>query len=39
VTTHVETIPGGPPPAAPPPHVEMTPPPPGSVGLGLGMRF
>lgn len=42
VTTHVETVPGTAPSGSPPagvPHVEMTPPPPGSVGLGLGMRF
>ena len=41
VTTHVETRPGVPPTPspAPVPHVQLTPAPPGSVGLGLGMRF
>jgi hypothetical protein len=42
VTTHVETLPGTAPAALPGagvPRVELTPPPPGSVGLGLGMRF
>jgi hypothetical protein len=42
VTTHVETRSG--PPASPPlgatlPQLELTPAPPGSVGMGLGMRF
>jgi hypothetical protein len=42
VTTHVETRTG--PPASPPvgatlPQLEVTPAPPGSVGMGLGMRF
>jgi hypothetical protein len=42
VTTHVETVPAPTPistPAASLPRVELTPAPPGSVGLGLGMRF
>jgi hypothetical protein len=42
VTTHVETVPSPAPtapPGASPPRVELTPAPPGSVGLGLGMRF
>jgi hypothetical protein len=42
VTTHVETVqpPASTSPAGPTlPRVELTPAPPGSVGLGLGMRF
>lgn len=42
VTTHIETRPGETPgPASAPgiPRVELSPAPPGSLGLGLGMRF
>ena len=42
VTTHIETRQGpatGPAPATNVPQVELTPAPPGSVGMGLGLRF
>jgi hypothetical protein len=42
VTTHVETLPGAAPSPSPAdgvPQVDLLPAPPGSVGLGLGMRF